>query len=258
MNPQIFKNLILIGRPASGKSEFIDFMKKLSDETRREVFHLGKIYELDDFLWLWEKFVEDDVWEKAGHRRLFSKRSEHGYVVTESSVLDYCLSRFNEEARKQPQDGTISDGTISDGTISDGTISDGTVSDRTVFIEFARGAGDGGYNHALNKLSDEILKDAVILFIYASYEEACRRNESRYQEKLKHTVLAHKVPDEDMERFGKEIDWLELTKNQPKGLVTIRNRNIPFVTMNNEPELKEERDLSERYKQALDQLCKIL
>jgi len=229
MNPQTFKNLILVGRPASGKSEFIDFMKKLSDEKRRDVFHLGKIYELDDFLWLWEKFVEDDVWEKAGHRRLFSKRSEHGYVVTESSVLDYCLSRFNEEFRKQPQDGTV-------------------------FIEFARGAGDGGYNHALNKLSDEILKDAAILFIYASYEEACRRNESRYQEKLKHTVLAHKVPDEDMERFGKEIDWLELTKNQPKGHLTIRNMKIPFVTMNNEPELTNLDQLALRYQAALDDL----
>lgn len=225
----IFKKLILIGRPASGKSEFIDFMKRLPDAERGGVFHIGKICELDDFLWLWEKFQEDDLWEKGGRGRLFSKKVDHGYVVTEGSLLDYCFARFNEEIKKQPQDGTI-------------------------FVEFARGEGDGGYRHALDRLSDEVLRDAAVLFIHTSFEEACRRNNARYQEKRKHTVLAHKVPEEDMERFGKEIDWLSLTNGRPHGKIAVRDWQVPFVTMNNEPELTDTDLLARRYKAALSDL----
>ena len=230
----LFKKLILLGRPASGKSEFIDFMKKVSDARRGEDFHIGAIRELDDFLWLWEKFTEDDIWEKATGKRFFSKRAGHGYVITDGSVLDYCLTRFGDEYEKLPKSHK-----------------------ETVFVEFARGKGDGGYQYALNKLSDEVLKDAAILFILTSYEESCRRNEARYQEKLKHSVLAHKVPEEDMARFGKEMDWAETTNNKASGSLKIRNFKIPFVTMSNEPELKDEAGLSRRYKMALDKLAEL-
>lgn len=221
-----FKTLILIGRPASGKSEFIDFMKKCDANERAEKFHIGTICELDDFLWLWQKFVEDDYWEAAGYDRRFSRRVDHAYVTTDASILDYCLARFNAEYPKQPKD-------------------------RTIFVEFARGAGDGGYLHALSRLSDEILNDAAVLFIHTSFEEAMRRNNARYQEKLKHSVLAHKVPDEDMARFGKEIDWLKITKEQPSGTLHIRGIALPFVTMSNEPELKDVGPLELRYQEAL-------
>lgn len=228
---RLFKKLILLGRPASGKSEFIDFLKKIPEAKRKEIYHLGALHELDDFVWLWEKFLEDDCWERAGHARLFSKKDGPGYIITDGAVLNYCLARFNEEIRKAPAEGTV-------------------------FIEFSRGAEDGGYRRALNRLSDELLQGAAVLFIYTSYEEACRRNEARYVEKLKHSVLAHKVPPRDMERFGKEIDWEELTEGKPFGHLTIRGVRLPFLTMNNEPELKDESALESRYHAALDQLFK--
>lgn len=236
MADPIFKKLILIGRPASGKSEFIDFLKKTPEEKRRQRYHIGGLQELDDFVWLWQKFVEDDLWEKAGQRRLFSKKMDHAYCISDGTVLDYCLARFNEEIKKVPADAAA---------------------EKTVFIEFARGAGDGGYRYALSRLSDEILRDAAVLFIYTSYEEALRRNEARYIEKLKHSVLAHKVPAEDMERFAKEIDWGGLTEGKPFGHLVLRHGRIPFLTMNNEPELKEDSALEERYKAALDQLMEL-
>lgn len=228
----MFKKLILIGRPASGKSEFIDFIKKTPEETRKSKYHIGDITELDDFLWLWQKFLEDDVWENAGHKRLFSRREEHGYIITDGSLLDFCLEKFNAEVPKAPQEGTL-------------------------FVEFARGKGDGGYSHALNRLNDTVLRDAAILFLFTSYEEACRRNEARYVEKLKHSVLAHKVPEADMIRFAKEIDWLELTDKKSQGFLQIRSNKIPFVTITNEPELKDWEGLERRYKQALDNLMEL-
>lgn len=228
----MFKKIILLGRPASGKSEFIDFLKKTPASRCSERYHIGPFQELDDFLWLWQKFQEDDLWEKAGHKRQFSKGAEHGYLITDGSVLDFCFARFNWEWEKLPKEGTT-------------------------FIEFSRGKGDGGYRYALNKLSDSLLKDSGILFLWNTYEEACRRNEARFQEKLKHTVLAHKVPEEDMVRFGKEIDWLELTHGKPSGTIPVRDFKIPFVTMNNMPEIVDEKLLDARYKAALDQLMEI-
>ena len=83
----MFKKLILLGRPASGKSEFIDFLKNTPEKERAQNYHIGPFKELDDFLWLWEKFKEDDLWETAGHPRRYSKTAEHGYVE-----IDKCPS----------------------------------------------------------------------------------------------------------------------------------------------------------------------
>lgn len=228
----MFKTLILIGRPASGKSEFIDCIKKIPETERAARYHIGPITELDDFVWLWEKFAEDDLWEAAGHERLFSKRADHAYVATETTLLDFLLAKFNVEFGRAPTTGTV-------------------------FIEFARGIRDGGYAHALDKLSDAIMRDAAILCIHASYAESCRRNEARYREKLKHSILAHKVPEEDMIRFSRDIDWPQLTDNQPKGHVAIRQFRIPFLTMNNEPELVDLPAFRERCRIALDDLMQL-
>ena len=44
-----FETIILIGRPAAGKSEVIDFLKKTPVEQRRRRFHIGAFEEIDDF-----------------------------------------------------------------------------------------------------------------------------------------------------------------------------------------------------------------
>lgn len=229
MNAKIFRTLILIGRPASGKSEFIHFMQAVPLAQRIARFHIGQMTELDDFPWLWEKFREDDLWERAGYRRRYSRCADHAYCLVGSELLDYCLARFNAEFPQQPSDGTV-------------------------LVEFARGKGDGGYRSALSRLSDALLGKAAILYIHASFAEASRRNEARYQEAFKHSVLAHKVPEEDLLRFGRETDWPELTGNQPAGYVTVRGRQVPFVTMDNERELTAPQALGERYATALHAL----
>lgn len=207
-------------------------MKKIPDAERAARYHIGALHEFDDFLWLWDKFVEDDVWEAAGHPRLFSEIADHAYITKGKELLDFLFAKFNDEFTRAPKHGTV-------------------------FIEFARGASDGGYTNALNRLSDELLSDAAILFIDASYEESCRRNDARYQEKLKHSVLAHKVPEADMVRFSRDIDWPELTHNQPHGLLPIRQLQVPFLTMDNETELKNPAEFRERCRVALDALMTI-
>ncbi|MBI4365403.1 MAG: hypothetical protein HY543_01140 [Deltaproteobacteria bacterium] len=229
-----FTTLILLGRPASGKSEFIDALRRIPDAERLARYHVGRLIVLDDFVWLWAKFQEDDLWEAAGHARRYSKRAEHAYVLTEGNLLNFLLAKFNAEFLRTSRGAAD-----------------------TVLIEFSRGAGDGGYAHALGRLADAMLREAAILFVQASYAESCRRNEARYQEKLRHSILAHRVPEEDQVRFAKEIDWDRITHGAPQGHLPIREFEVPFVTMDNEIELKEPAAFRERCRAALDRLMEL-
>ncbi len=235
-----FDHILLLGRPAAGKSEFIDFMKKTSDAERAERYHIGKFEELDDFVWLWDKFMEDDLWEEAGCERLFSKRydSNYGLKPGMGKLFDLMLTRFNHEAaaRYISHPGFYRDG--------------------TVIVEFARGGNDG-YRKALPALSKEILERAAILYVKVSFDESWRRNVARYEEKLAHSILAHMVPRETMDAFYRLDDWDSYTSGRPEGVLDVKGVRVPFVTMNNEPELKERGPLAERYGPALDKLWKL-
>ena len=61
---ELFEKIILLGRPASGKSEVIHYVKNLNLDERKKRFHLGKIKDIDDFPMLWTWFEEDDILEK--------------------------------------------------------------------------------------------------------------------------------------------------------------------------------------------------
>ncbi|MDO8526073.1 MAG: hypothetical protein Q7T03_00125 [Deltaproteobacteria bacterium] len=231
-----FDNILLLGRPASGKSEFIDFMKNASDADRLSKYSIGKLKEMDDFPWIWEKFIEDNLWEKAGYSRRFSFGGDNPGMSAEGGpLLDFCIQKFNYEFAKNYSGN------------------EAFYKDSTLFIEFARG-GDNAYAKALGGLSPEILKQSAILFVLVSYEESCRRNNARYQEKLQHSILAHKVPDETMQIFYQTHDWLKLTDNKESGTLTINDVKVPFVTMKNEPEITDPVLLDQRYGAALSRL----
>src|SRR5512135_2787491 len=80
MSKDTFDILILIGRPASGKSEIIDFLTHLPDVVRCERFHIAHLEVLDDFPILWGWFEEDDILSrKFNLPRLHS--DEKGYFI---------------------------------------------------------------------------------------------------------------------------------------------------------------------------------
>jgi len=77
-----FKVIILNGRPASGKSEVIDFLKKVPPEERLERFHIAEIDEIDDFPMIWTWFEEDMILEKVlGKPRIHTDKD--GYFLHE-------------------------------------------------------------------------------------------------------------------------------------------------------------------------------
>jgi len=235
-----FDHLILIGRCGGGKSEFIDFIKKLDLPERISKFNIGKISETDDFVWLWEKFEEDDFWEKLGKGRRYSKVNSDGYVVSDGSLLDFLFLKFNHEIKKK--------------YLSKSEF----YQDSTLFIEFARGKDqDGGYKKALELFSKEVLEKAAVIYIKVSYEEARRRNIARYEEKLRSSVLAHRLPEEDMVRFTATDDWDEIAEGRTKGKIEFNGIAVPFVTVLNEPEIKDPIQLQKRYAPHLKDLWEL-
>ena len=44
-----FDILLLIARPAAGKSEIIDHLKNTAVEDRKKTYHIGEFEEIDDF-----------------------------------------------------------------------------------------------------------------------------------------------------------------------------------------------------------------
>jgi hypothetical protein len=129
--------------------------------------------------------------------------------------------------------------------------------DHTLFIEFARGVFDGGYRKAFELLSKPLLSRAAVLYIQVSFEESCRKNEARYQEKLAHSILAHKLPDEALERFSREQDFEKMVGGERSGYFELQGLRVPFVVMPNEPELKDPDALDVRYGEALRELMRL-
>lgn len=234
----IFRHLLVLGRPACGKSEFIDFLKHADPAMRRERLHIGRFEEVDDFPWLWEKFQEDVIWAKTGHGRQYTEEympGNPGMAPKGARLFDWCMHKFN---------AVIGDAYLG---------RDDVGRDTTLLIEFSRGGHDA-FGRALGMLDPAILAPAGIFFIQVSREESWRRNVARYQEKLRHSILAHMVPRETYDHFYDTNDWAALTEGAPAGWLHLNGVDVPFVTMNNEPESTDPAVLEERYAAALGEL----
>ncbi len=233
-------HIILNGRPGGGKSELIDFLKYTPAAERAATYHVGEFVELDDFPWLWDKFVEDDLWEEIGEKRLYSRKVPGGYVQTEDDRL---LEMFHVKLCRIVERDYLGKPDFYD--------------DGTIFLEFARGTPDGGYERAYNQMSEAVLQRAAIFYINVTFEESQRRNEARYQEKLAHSILAHRLPEESVERFSRHQDFADITGGAESGYLEIKGVKVPFVSMVNQPQLHDRADLEKRYAPALQTLYRL-
>lgn len=228
-----FEFLLLLGRPASGKSEFIDFMNKCPVGRRIDRYHLAALHTVDDFPVLWEKFLEDDLWEQLGYARFFSKPLQENYAVINEAIWPFLIQKINAYVEKRfPKDPSIFH--------------------QSVLIEFSRGGKDG-YAQALRSLSKRILSRAAILYISVSPAESRRRNTARYDRKKKNGVLTHSVPDEELGRTYGSDDWFDIAPHT-NGTLFLDDVPVPYVTMNNEPESTDPIVLDHRYHEALEAL----
>jgi hypothetical protein len=128
MSNNIFDIIILNGRPGSGKSEVIDYLKKTPLDERMRRFHIGKLDEIDDFPMLWTWFEEDAILEKLmGKPRLHS--DSDGYFLWEH-LWHLLIERISMDYSKRLRDQADFH------------------SEYTALIEFSRGTEHGGYKAA--------------------------------------------------------------------------------------------------------------
>jgi hypothetical protein len=211
---KIFKKIILLGRPASGKSEIIDYLKKTPAEERLMRFHIGNIDEIDDFPMLWTWFEEDEILEKVfGEPRIHS--TNDGYFLHEYQ-WHLLIERICLEYKKKIRDN------INYHTST------------TCLIEFSRGSEHGGYKEAFKHLSQEVLKDSAILYVNVPYEESLRKNRKRFNPDKPDSILEHGLPDSKLKRLYQNVDWEEITAGTVSYL-TINGIDVPYAVFENMP-----------------------
>ena len=237
MTKNTFDILILIGRPASGKSEIIDYLKRANDEKRRELFHIGTLDFLDDFPMLWAWFEEDHILENIlGKPRLHTDKD--GYFKDEY-LWHLLIERFNIEYPKRLREENYHD-------------------KHTLIIEFSRGSEHGGYTEAFKHLGKDILERAAIVYVNVSYEESLRKNRRRFNPDRPDSILEHGLPDEKLERIYKEVDWESFSSTDPE-FVTVNDMKVPYAVFENEDDVTTDTPslLAERLAEVLQKLWEL-
>ena len=230
----IFNVILLIARPAAGKSEVIDYLKKVPLDVRAQRFHVGKFEEIDDFPMLWTWFEEDDLLEKMGHPRLHTY--QYGNFIN-YDFLDLLIERIGLEYQKKLRDIP------------------NYAESFTTIVEFSRGTEHGGYQLAFSHLLPQMLKKMAVLYIDVTWEESLRKNRKRFNPEKPDSILEHSLPDSKLERLYKEVDWSEVSRGDPQYL-TIQDIRVPYVVFDNADDVTTQGGaaLGERLEQALKKL----
>lgn len=238
MSKDTFDILILVGRPASGKSEIIDFLTYLPDHARRDRFHIAHLEVLDDFPILWAWFEEDGILSKTfelprlhSDEQGYFKFQELWHVLIERLSLDYAKKLRDDDAYH---------------------------THTTTLIEFARGNEHGGYAEAFQHVSDEILRCAGIVYVHVPFEESLRKNRRRFNPDKPDSILEHGLSDEKMERLYKDDDWVTLAQDD-SGYLRLGSQNVPYIVFPNEDDVTTGRseELAERLESVLGTLWEL-
>ena len=83
----LLKTLILIARPAAGKSEIIHYLSEMEPEKRRGKFNIGKLEIIDDFPYLWRWFEEDEMFGKQSLYATIRQNSSAGAAEIQDAIL---------------------------------------------------------------------------------------------------------------------------------------------------------------------------
>jgi hypothetical protein len=210
-----FDILVLIARPAAGKSEIIDYLKHVPDGERARRFHVGPFLVLDDFPMLWAWFEEDAILDDLGHERLHT--TPDGYFnddVLWHVLIERLSLEYAKLIRDRPDFHAL----------------------HTALIEFSRGAEHGGYTEAFAHFSEDILRRAAVLYVEVSHEESLRKNRRRFNPDRADSILEHALPDAKLERLYREDDFADFSAGDPDYLM-IGDVAVPYVVFPNDDDV---------------------
>jgi hypothetical protein len=240
MSTNILDIVILNGRPAAGKSEVIDYLRSVSVEERIRRFHIGEFEEFDDFPILWERFEDDDIYEKYGKPRQISDtvfeyegKTYEGYTFKDPFFWNFLILKLNLEYSKRLRD---------DPYYHDHT---------TAIFEFARGTQHGGFAEAYEYLADEVLSAACTMYIKVSWEESLKKNRRRCNPDKPDSILEHSLEDRKLEFLYKASDWEEFSSKDPEYLL-VKGRRVPYAIFDNEPEKTDKPEVLGKH---LEEVC---
>lgn len=226
--------LLLLARPAAGKSEIIDHLEQTPLPERIQRYHIGDFDVIDDFPMLWTWFEEDEILSKMGYPRLHT--DEDGYFQ-EQYLWDLLIERICLEYEKKVNEDP------------------NYHTQKTTLIEFARGTEHGGFARAFEHLSKRIIEKSAILYIEVSWEESLRKNRARFNPDRPYSVLEHGLSDNKLRQLYRYIDWDDLTREN-SNLINIQGETVPYTIFNNEDDVTTQRGsaLMARLMDSLDKL----
>jgi hypothetical protein len=234
MSQDSFEVILLIGRPASGKTEIIDFLAHATATDRRRRFHVGHLDVLDDFPMLWTWFEEDDLLiRKLSLPRLHTDAD--GYFDP-PGLWHLLIERLSLEYSKRLRDPAYHPRA-------------------TALIEFSRGREHGGYREAFQHLSEKILRWASIVYVRVSFAESQRKNRRRFNPDRPDSLLEHGLSDVKLERLYRDDDWAEMAHGDD-GFLEVKGQCVPYAVFENEDDVTTGKQdlLGARLETTLDRL----
>jgi hypothetical protein len=215
MAKHTFDILLLIARPAAGKSEVIDYLKRTPLAERIKRFHIQEFEEIDDFPMLWTWFEEDAILEELGHPRLHTDAEVNFkfQYLWDVLIRRICLE-YSKRIRNDPN----------------------YHDHKTTIIEFARGREHGGFQRAFDHISRQVAERLAIIYIDVSWEESLRKNRARFNPDRPDSILEHGLSDKKMELLYKEVDWEDITGQSPEH-ITIQGVKVPYAVFENEDDV---------------------
>jgi hypothetical protein len=78
----VFDTILLIALPASGKSEIRKYFEHQTENTCRDLFHMGQTVQLDDYPYVHIMRRVDDLLEGASKPRIFFEARDRGFADT--------------------------------------------------------------------------------------------------------------------------------------------------------------------------------
>ncbi len=236
-NTPTFDILLLIARPAAGKSEIIDHLKNTPLDQRLKEFHIGSFQELDDFPMLWTWFEEDAILTDLGHPRLHTDEDGNFKYVY---LWDLLIRRIDLEYEKILRDNPDFH------------------QNHTLVIEFSRGSSHGGYQRAFEHLSQQIAQKLAVLYVDVSWEESRRKNQARFNPDRPDSILEHGLSEDKMEALYRDTDWEAVRSGDPETL-EIQGVAVQYVVFENEDDVTSQggQALSERLQKALQELYQL-
>jgi hypothetical protein len=234
---QTFSILLLIARPAAGKSEIIEHLKNLPLEERIRRYHIGKFEVIDDFPMIWTWFEEDNILTRLGYPRLHTDRY---YYFLYPYLWDVLIERIGVEYQKKLAENP------------------NYHQEYTSVLEFSRGAEHGGFTRAFQHLNQSIIEKMALLYINVSWEESFRKNKKRYNPDRRHSILEHGLPDRKLKDLYRHSDWETLSADDPE-FIEIKGVRVPYVVFENEDDVTTQggEALIERLEETLGRLWEL-